>query len=292
MSEEKLIVSKDTQGNPVKVLVRKPNQQDYKESQIEYNKAWRIAFDSRAMLREQLTNSLIKEGIWSDDKQKEYERFASEINQREIVLKKGNIPLKKARTIALELKALRTLFRELLSEKVAYDAVTVEGQAENARFDAFVAYCTMNPDTKQRVFSSVADYNARASEPWAIEAATEIANMMYNIELNFEDKFLSKFKLVDSEGRLVNKSGHLITIDKDGNEKLINEKGEFVAIDENGNEYLVDYEGNKVEEVKEDEPVFLDDDGKPIVLDGEEISVETPVETEVEKPKKSKKKSE
>lgn len=287
MSDEKLITSKDSQGNVVKVLVRKPNQQDYKDSQIEYNKAWRVAFDSRAMLREQLTNSLIKEGIWSEDKQKEYEKFASEINQREIVLKKGNIPLKKARTIALELKGLRTLFRELLSEKVAYDAITVEGQAENARFDAFVTYCTMNPE-RQRVFSSVADYNEKAAEPWAIEAATEIANMMYNLELNFEDKFLSKYKLVDSDGRLVNSKGHLITIDKEGNEKLINEKGQYVAIDENGSDYLVDENGNKIEETTDTEAVFLDDDGNPIVLDGEE----KPPEIEEEKPKKSKKKSE
>lgn len=291
MANEKLIVSKDNNDNVVKVLVRKPNQQDYKNSQMEYNKAWRSALDSGAMLREQLTNRLIKEGIWTSEKQEQYEKFASEINSRELILKKGNIPLKKARSIAVELKAIRSVFRDLLADKIAYDNISVEGQADNARFDAFVSLCTLNPETKKRIFNSVEEYNEKSSEPWVIEAATEIANMMYNLEINFEDKFLSKFKMVDSQNRLVNKDGHLITIDENGDEKLINEEGYYVKIDDDGNEYAVDREGNRIENDSIETAVFLDDDGNPISLEEDSSEVETESEEEsAEKPKKPRKK--
>jgi len=307
MANEKLIIGKDSDGNEVKVLVRKPSQQDYKDSQIEYNKAWRSALDSGAMLREQLTARLIKEGVWTAEKQEQYEKLANEINSRESIIKKGSIPLKKARRIALELKGIRSIFRDLLAEKIAYDNNSVEGQADNARFDAFVALCTLDPNTKKRIFKSVEEYNEKANEPWAAEAASEIANMMYNIETNFEDKFLSKFKMVDSEGRLINKEGHLIYIDDDGNEKLINEKGQYVAIDENGVEYPVDEDGNRIDDPDIESAVFLDDDGNEVCLgeDGELIvktpalvqaeaeiqSEETTDEESEDKPKKTRKKA-
>jgi hypothetical protein len=54
------------------------------------------------------------------------------INDRELVLQKGGIPLKKAKAIALELKRLRIEFRDLISERTAYDNTTAEGVADKA----------------------------------------------------------------------------------------------------------------------------------------------------------------
>lgn len=278
-----------TEGD-ITVLVKKPNRKDLNESQIAYNKAWRKSLDDKAILRQKLNDYLTEQGVWSEDKQKQYEDFVKKINDRELVLKKGGIPLKKAKTIALELKRLRVGFRELISERSSYDNNTAEGAADNARFDYLVSVCVLDPNTNKPVFKDIDDYNERGSEGWAVKAAGELANFLYNLDPNYEqslpeNEFLSKFKFTDSKGRLVNKDGHLIAIDEDGVERLIDEDSYYVAYDENGLQYKVNRSGEKIVEVIVSP--FLDDDGNPIV---DEESSEVEVVATTEETKKSKKK--
>ena len=278
-----------TEGD-ITVLVKKPNRKDLNESQIAYNKAWRKSLDDKAILRQKLNDYLTEQGVWSEDKQKQYEEFVKKINDRELVLKKGGIPLKKAKTIALELKRLRVGFRELISERSSYDNNTAEGAADNARFDYLVSVCVLDPNTNKPVFKDIDDYNERGSEGWAVKAAGELANFLYNLDPNYEqslpeNEFLSKFKFTDSKGRLVNKDGHLIAIDEDGVERLIDEDSYYVAYDENGLQYKVNRSGEKIVEVVVSP--FLDDDGNPIV---DEESSEVEVVSTTEETKKSKKK--
>jgi hypothetical protein len=258
MATEKLIESVDTDNNVVKVLVRKPTQSDQRNGSADYNKAFRDAIESGAYLRDKLNEHLIKQGVWSADKQKLSEDLSSKIGEKELILKKGGIPLKKARSIAIDLKALRNQFRELISTRVNYDNNTAEGQADNARFDYMICVNILNPETKQRIFNSAEEYNDASSQPWVIKAATEIASMFYNIETPPEDKFLLEYKMVNEDGQLINKQGHLIAIDESGVEKLIDKEGYYIAYDESGNSYRVNYSGEKVLEV-ETLP-FLDDE--------------------------------
>jgi hypothetical protein len=274
----------------ITVLVKKPNRKDLNESQIAYNKAWRKSLDDKAILRQKLNDYLTEQGVWSEDKQKQYDDFVKKINDRELVLKKGGIPLKKAKSIALELKRLRASFRDLISERTSYDNNTAEGTADNARFDYLVSVCVLDPSTKKPVFKDMDDYNERGSEGWAIKAAGELANFIYNLDPNYEkslpeNEFLSKFKFSDDKGRLVNKDGHLISVDEDGVERLIDEESYYVAYDENGVQYRVNRSGEKIVEIVESP--FLDDDGNPIV---DEQDSEEEVVATAEEPKKSKKK--
>ncbi len=288
MSEIRTVVEND-----VTVLVKKPTQKELTDSQIPYNKAWRKALDEGVMIRAKLNEYLTAQGVWSDEKQKDYEKYIKEINTKEVLLKKGGIPLKKAKAIALELKRLRLEFRELISDRTAYDNNTAEGLADNARFDYLVSVCVLDPSTKKPVFKNLEDYNERGAEPWAVKAAGELANFLYNLDPNYEknlpeNNFLSKYKFTDEKGRLVNKEGHLISVDENGVERLVNENGFFVAYDENGNQYRVNRDGEKVE--SEDDIVqapFLDDDGNPIDEEGAEVVVAS---EEAETAKKSKKK--
>jgi hypothetical protein len=278
-----------TEGD-ITVLVKKPNRKDLNESQIAYNKAWRKSLDDKAILRQKLNDYLTEQGVWSEDKQKQYEDFVKKINDRELVLKKGGIPLKKAKTIALELKRLRVGFRELISERSSYDNNTAEGAADNARFDYLVSVCVLDPNTNKPVFKDIDDYNERGSEGWAVKAAGELANFLYNLDPNYEqslpeNEFLSKFKFTDSKGRLVNKEGHLIAIDEEGVERLIDEESYYVAYDENGVQYKVNRSGEKIVEVVVSP--FLDDDGNPIT-DDQPSEIE--VSANAEETKKSKKK--
>ena len=270
----------------VKVLVKKPGRKELNDSQIVYNKAWRKALDGGAIIRAKLNEYLTEQGVWSEVKQKEYDDFVRKINDKELILKKGGIPLKKAKALALELKRLRLDFRDLISERTSYDSNTAEGVADNERFDYLVTACVLDSSTKTPVFKNSEDYDTRGSEPWAVKAASELANFIYNLDPNYENNlventFLKKFHFTDDKGRLINKDGHLISVDIEGNERLIDKDDYYIAYNEDGTSYRVDRDGNKVEDVVESP--FLDDDGNPILINSEDSAT-------VEDSKKSKKK--
>ena len=272
-----------TEGD-VTVLVKKPSRRDKDQAQIVYSKSWRKALEDGLITRAKLNDYLKEQGIWNDAKQKEYEAFVTKINDNELKLKKGGIALKEAKAIALELKRLRVEFRDLIAERSVQDNNTAEGTAENAKFDYLVRSCLLDPKTKSPIFKDDDDYDTRGSEPWAVKAASELANLLYDLDPNYEknlpeNEFLGKYKFTNAEGKLVNKEGHLIAIDEDGVERLIDEKGYFIEYDENGVAHRVNRKGERVQDVVA-EP-FLDDDGNPIVLE---------TETVVEETKKTKKK--
>ena len=250
----------------VKVLVKKPTRKDYNESQIVYNKVWAECLEKNTYLRQELNDILERKGLWNKEKEKKYEDFIQKISALELVLKKGGIPLKKAKATALELKRARADFRELISVRTAYDNNTAEGTADNARFDYLVSVCVLDPSTKKPAFKNMEDYNERGAEPWAAKAAGELANMLYNLDQNYEknlpeNEFLKKFNFVNADGKLVNKDGHLISVDEDGTERLIDNEGYFIAYDDAGKSYRVDRNGVRTDV---DFVPFTDDDGNPI----------------------------
>ena len=285
-NKERIIEGTDKEGNTIKTLLRQPTAQDYRDSQVQYNEAFRKALDSGALLRQKLTDYMREQGIWDEEKQKDNDKYIEDIGAREAALKAGGIRLTEAKAIALELRDLRTDFRNLLSEKNALDTNSAEGQADNARFSELVRLCLIDPDTKQPRFPDQQAYDAQGDEPWVIDAASELASMIYGLDPDYdknleENKFLKEFNFVDDSLRFINDDGHLV--DMDG--RLINEDGRFVAYrTEEGKEkqdpeqlYFVDREGEEVvlingvdgeEEwvkisLKERKP-FLDDKNKPI----------------------------
>ena len=267
----------------VTVLVKAPSRKDINNSQVVYNKAWRKALEDKAIIRAKLNDFLTEQGIWSEEKENQYKDFVKKIGDRELVLEKGGIPLKKAKAIALELKRLRIEFRDLIAERTSYDNTTAEGVADNERFDYLVSVCTLDPQTKKPVFKDLEDYNERGAEPWAVKAASELANILYSLDSNYEknlpeNQFLTKYNFTDSQGRFVNKEGHLISIDTDDVERLIDEQGNFIAYDSDGNSYKVNRDGQRLDV---DKLPFLDDDGNPI------DSIDKPPE-EAKKSKKKK----
>jgi hypothetical protein len=298
MAEERLItgLKEENSNETVSAIVRRPNGKDLKDAKIEYNKAMRVALENKTMLRLKLNDYLTEQGIWSDDKQRKYEEYISKINEKELILKKGGIPLKKAKSTAFELKRLRVEFRDLIAERTSYDNNTAEGLADNAQFDCLVSLCVLDPATKAPIFKNIEDYNIRSSEPWAIKAASELANMIYNLDPSYEDnlpenKFLKSFKFADDKGRLVNKEGHLIAVDENDVERLIDENNRYIAYDSEGNKYFVTRDGKPVQD--ETFTPFIDDDGNALDENGNIIvqsstTDEVVSEESVKKPKKKK----
>ena len=190
MDNYTMIDSLDSDGNVVKVALKNPGAEEYNQSQMEYNKAFRRALDSGALLRQKLEDYMVEQNIWNEAKQKRSEELLEEINAKEKALKGGDIKLSEAKEIALSMRVLRAEFRELLSERNQLDQNSVEGQADNARFSELVRLCMHNPNTKKPYFPTQKDYDSAAAQPWVAEAASKLANIIYGLDPNYDNKLV------------------------------------------------------------------------------------------------------
>jgi len=256
-------------GNEKEFLVRSPSLNDQREAQKIYNQAFTDAIKSKSVVRAKLDDLLEDQGLWNAEKQAKFTSLQKDLLDGEKRLAKGGFGLNEAKDLAIKMKSIRDEIRELISVRTSLDNHSAEGQADNARFNYLVSVCVVYNDTKQPYFNNMEDYLNRSSEQVGILGAQNLANMLYGLDNDYENtlpenKFLKKYKFVDDKLRLIDKKGRLI--DSEG--RLIDENGRF--IDEQGN--FVDKYGNKVdsegEYIVETQP-FLDDNGKPIILDEE-----------------------
>jgi len=294
MSDDvRVVVSKDEDDNEVKVAVLKPKAKHLREAQLSYNRAFRDALESGALLRQKLEDHMREQGIWDDAKQERYDEINKVVLEGEKKLAKGGISLSEAKTLALDMRVARSELRELIAERTIMDGNTAEGQSDNARFNALVSECIVSVDNNNvKKFNSIEEYDAVAAEPWAIEAASELANMLYDLDPDYdnnlpENKFLKDYEFVDKDLRLVNDDGHLV--DSEG--RLINDDGRFISYDDEGQEYYIDIEGNELTEKGDyvvDFKPFLDNSGKPIDKPVDESKEATAVATKKKTTRKKK----
>jgi len=289
--------SKDNNDKDVTVFVKRPSTKEYKNSQIEYNKAFREALEGGAILKKKLGEYMRSQGLWDDAKDSEEKKLLNKIADDEGRLKKGGISLSRAKEIALSLRKTRAKFRTLIAERTMLDSNTVEGQADNARFNSLVTLCVLKQDKRTPAFEDLKDYDDQGDQPWAAEAAGELASLIYELDPNYdntleENKFLKAYNFANKENQLVNEDGHPIFLDEEQEEEyLVDENLRFIAYrtDEGyknqdaEDRYFVNKEGKEVTEegelVEDDFEPFLDDSGKPVPVPEEEPAEETDEET-------------
>lgn len=244
------------------IVVKRPNSRQLGEAQIVASKiAAKLFSENAAITRLKLNDYMRANGLWSDEKETKIVELSNKIADLERKLNKGG-NLNKARELALEIRKLRFEQTLLVMEKKQLDSYTVEGQVDNAKFDYLCSVCLLNEEGDP-LFSSLEEYYENAERDEVVRAAEELANLYYNFDHKWQDslpenKFLKKYKFVDSNGRLINKEGKLVDVDG----RLINENGRLV--DENG--VLIDREGNIVDENGNlvGEPEFTDDEGNTV----------------------------
>jgi hypothetical protein len=248
-------------------LVKSPTLENQREAQKVYNQAFTDAIKSKSVVRAKLDELLEEQGLWNNEKQAKFTLLQKELLDGEKRLAKGGFSLNEAKDLAIKMKKIRDDIRDLISVRTSLDNHSAEGQADNSRFNYLVSVCVVYNDTKQPYFNNLEDYLNKSTDPVAILGAQNLANMLYGLDNDYEsnlpeNKFLKKYKFVDSKLRLVDKKGRLI--DNEG--RLIDESGRFV--DENGN--FIDKFGNRVDidgEYIVDQQPFLDDDGNPVQVE-------------------------
>lgn len=251
----------------VTFTVKSPSLGDQKEANKIYNTAFSDAVKAKALVRAKLDDVLVEQGLWDNHKQEKFNKLQNNILEGERLLAKGGISLKQAKNHALNMRRYRAELRDLIAVKTNLDTHTAEGQADNARFNYLVSCCLVYNDSKEPYFKGYEDYLNRAADPVAVLAAQHLAAMLYGLDSDYEEKlpenkFLKKYKFVDTNLRLVNEKGQLV----DEENRLIDEKGRFVNesgqfVDKDGN--LVDKDGEYLVEFTP----FLDDSGQPVPED-------------------------
>jgi len=265
VSANKKIVKVEIGGKEVELAVLRPNAKQRQEAQKVYNRAFREAVESGAILRAKIENVMREQKLWDDAKEIELRKLQSAIGEKERKVRSGGIKLSEARDMAIQLRRDRAELRGLNAERMSLDNNSAEAQADNAQFNYWVSACTVHANDGKPYFKSHEEYLTKEDDPAIGPAASALAKIIYNLEDDYEKKlpenqFLVKYKfadetlhLVDKQGRKVDADGRLV----DENGRYINEAGQFV--DREG--ALVDTEGNFIV----DEKPFLDDEGNPIV---------------------------
>jgi hypothetical protein len=267
VSANKKVVKVEIGGKEVELAVLRPNAKQRQEAQKVYNRAFREAVESGAILRAKIESVMREQKLWDDQKEAELRKLQTSISEKERKVRSGGIKLSEARDLAIQLRRDRAELRGLNSERMSLDNNSAEAQADNAQFNYWVSVCTVHANDGKPYFKSYEEYMTKEDDPAVGPAASALAKIIYNLEDDYEKKlpenqFLVKYKfadeslhLVDKQGRKVDAEGRLV----DENGRYINEAGQFV--DRDGN--LVDEEGNFVV----DEKPFLDDEGNPISVE-------------------------
>jgi len=242
--KQKEILVEKVDGSEVKIVVKRPNANLINKAQRIGAKVWTESVKEGLFTKTSLGEFMKKNGMWDDEKEEKQNSITENIKllERQIALGVDGRKLKvsEGKRKAIEIRQLRIELRDLIAEKIALEANTAEGLAENAKFNFLVANCTYD-DKDQKVYKNLEEYDENADDEVAFAAAAALGQMMYNLDSSYEEslpenQFLKKFNLVDEDLSLVDKEGH--RVDVDGtlvNDKgwLINDKGE--RIDREGN---------------------------------------------------------
>lgn len=270
-------------GKKVTVVVKKPTNRISTEAQRIGAKVWTECIRDGIMTKKELDVVMKSNGMWDKAKQSQQDDIVGALRELEKQLylgKKGSkMKLSQAKKIAFDMRLKRVELRELLSEKIELEGNTAESLSENAKFDYLVANCTFYEDGKN-VYNSLEEYNDKSEDPVAFSAAAALAELLYSLDKNFEEKlpenqFLIKANLVNDDLALVNKEGH--RVDSEG--RLINDLGQYIdsdgsRVDIDGNP--LDADGNYIPQL-----TYTHDNGKAVKL-AEEAKEEVTVPEEPE----------
>ena len=269
-------------GTVKKVLVKKPSNKLLSDAQLLGAKVWTNCTRDGIMTKKELEVFMRNRNIWDSEKDQQQQALVDSISnlERELALgTDGKLTKKRGKEIAISMRRLRLMLRNLISERLSLEQNTAEALSENAKFDFLVANCVYLEDGNTKVYNSLEDYSMKADDEVAYASANALAQMMYSIDKEFEEKlpenkFLKKFNFVNSDLSLVDAENNLVDIDG----KRIDNEGYY--LNEDGNR--VDLEGH-----------VLDSDGALALqaeyVDDEPEAVSTEVKEKVKK-KSSKKK--
>lgn len=257
-ADNKRVFEVEIDGEKVKIAVIKPKMKHLQKATQIYNKSFREAADSGAILRARLESVAREQKVWDDDKQTQFEELTKQLLDGELKLAKGGIKLSEGRKVAIDMRVARFKRTQLQSGRNQLDQMTAEAQAENAKFQYLISVCTVYGEggkEGQPYYESYEDMMELEEDPVYGPAFNQLGNLVYGLDENYdaqlpENKFLVKYGFCNEKLHLIRKSDSRLI---NGLDQLVDEKGRRVnedgklidphgrVIDEDGN-YVVQFE--------------------------------------------------
>lgn len=219
-------------------FVKKPSPKDSSDAQLYSSKIFNEARKNGAILKIKLQEYLMEQGIWTQEKQTKLLDIVTKMVEIEENLAKGkNGKFKtksEAKKAALELRVLRYEQNSLLMETRDLESYTVEGQAENAKFDYLCSICILDVN-QNRIFKSIDEYYENADEEYVKKCAEELSYLLYpDVDREWqkklpENKFLIENKFVNDNLELVDENGNRIDIN---GEKITSVEPDYAPFDD------------------------------------------------------------
>jgi len=251
-------------GQEIEFYVVRPSNETVRLADRFRTKTWTDCCNDGIPTKKQLVKMNMENGSWAKEKSDAEIYITREIVRLEKELYSGGDKKKKpklsdGRNLAIKIRQLRLELRDLIAERISLEENSAENLADNARFDFLVAHSTFYKDGR-RIYKDFKDYNSKSADEVAFAAAQILAEMVYNIDVSFEENlpenlFLKKYGLVDDKLSLIDpNTGHLIDINGhriDEQGYLLDDDGKRVdrdgnRITEDGNYELVEYENDLV----------------------------------------------
>jgi len=179
------------EGQEIAFYVIRPTNETIRNADRFRTKIWTECTDDKIPTKKQLSQIMLKNGSWSDQKAQQEIDITRDILKLEKELYGGPSDRRKkpklsdGRKKAIEIRRLRLQLRDLIAERISLEENSAENLADNARFDYLVAHSTFYQDGR-RVYKDFNDYNNRSADDLAFAAAQIIAEMVYNIDAEFE----------------------------------------------------------------------------------------------------------
>lgn len=274
-NKRKVFDTVDIDDKPLKLAVVRPTNKISQEANMAYNLKMAELIrrgsqnDShRLLLRSELEEYLAKMGVWTLRDSVEVEKLALEIRACEVILKKGGIKVSEGRKLALQMAEKRQMILNRHSNRLQFDATTIESQAENFRFEFLLIRCLIYADTGSNFLRNHTDYIERQDEIAIMDGAKSLANMIYGLDDNitknmFEMRWLKDAGMIDEDGRYTLSDGSFV----DNRGRLVNGDGQYINTDG----HVVDIFNRQVDEngnplITNSKPFIDDETGEPIII--------------------------
>jgi len=197
-------------GNTVELAVVFPSVEQKANADIHKSVMFGKYAKSGVLFKDVILKLMRDQGMWDDERESQREELLTIISQGTEKLLAVGIMKSEAKEIALKVRSARVILTSLMSEYNNLEQNSVEGKAEQAKFEWLISQCTLYNEDGKKYFASLTDYKNKEDEPHVQKIANEFQTLYYDIDSVLrelpENKFLIEhgfmnedFTLKDSE---------------------------------------------------------------------------------------------